>query len=145
MEYLYKCINKSIVICKTVKKECVCVHVCVCACARGCLCICRWKLRLPVDVSKEVKDLLSRDTLFTGEMKKYHNSSFFCDLFRATHMAYVSSQTRGWITATAAGLHHSHSNMGSELCLWPTPQLTATLIPWPTEQGQWSNLYPHGY
>ena len=29
-------------------------------------------------------------------------------------MAYVSSQARGRIGATALGLHHSHSNAGSE-------------------------------
>ena len=46
--------------------------------------------------------------------------SFFC-LFRATPMAYGSSQARGWIGATAASL--CHSNTGSEPCLWPTPQL----------------------
>ena len=47
-------------------------------------------------------------------------------LFRA---ALGSSQARGRIGATAAGLHHSHSNMGSELHLGPTPQLMATLDP----------------
>ena len=40
----------------------------------------------------------------------------------------------------AAGLHHSHSNTGSELSLWPTPQITATLDPYLTGQGQGSNL-----
>ena len=44
-------------------------------------------------------------------------------LFRATPMAYGGSQARGQIGATAAGLHHSHSNARSELCLQPTPQL----------------------
>ena len=39
-------------------------------------------------------------------------------------MAYGGSQARGPIGATAAGLHHSHSNKGSEPLLWPTPQLT---------------------
>ena len=52
----------------------------------------------------------------------------FC-LFRATPATYESSQVRGRIGATAAGLHHSHSNMGSELCLRPTLQLVATLDP----------------
>ena len=47
---------------------------------------------------------------------------FFC-LFRAAPMAYRSSQYRGQIGATAVSLHHSHSNMGSELHLQPTPQL----------------------
>ena len=37
--------------------------------------------------------------------------SFF--LFRATPVAYGSSQAGGWIRAAAVGLHHSHSNTGS--------------------------------
>ena len=50
-------------------------------------------------------------------------------LFRAAPTAYGVSQARGRIPATAAGLRHSHSNRGSELCLWPTPQLMATMDP----------------
>ena len=42
-------------------------------------------------------------------------------------MAYGSSQARGLIGATAAGLGHSHSNAGSEPHFRPTPQLTAML------------------
>ena len=34
--------------------------------------------------------------------------------FRATLAAYGSSQARGQTGTTAAGLHHSHSNAGSE-------------------------------
>ena len=37
-------------------------------------------------------------------------------------MEYGSSQARGQTGAAAAGLHHSHSHMGSELCLRPTLQ-----------------------
>ena len=37
---------------------------------------------------------------------------------RAAPAAYGSSQTRGWIGAVAAGLHHSHSNAGSRI--WAT-------------------------
>ena len=54
--------------------------------------------------------------------------SVFC-LFRAILTACGGSQARGLIGAIAAGLHHSHSNMGSEPSLRPTPQLTATLDP----------------
>ena len=39
---------------------------------------------------------------------------FFFFNFRATPTAYGVSQARGLIGATAAGLHHSHSNAGSE-------------------------------
>ena len=37
--------------------------------------------------------------------------------FRAAPTAYGGSQARGQIRAAAAGLHHSHSNSGSELHL----------------------------
>ena len=37
-------------------------------------------------------------------------------------MAYRGSLARGTIRAVAAGLHHSQSNVGSELHLQPTPQ-----------------------
>ena len=49
---------------------------------------------------------------------------FFC-LFRTTPMACGGSQARGLIGATATGLCHSHSNVGSELSLQPTPELMA--------------------
>ena len=43
---------------------------------------------------------------------------FFCFLlFRATPTAGRSSQARGQFGATAADLHHSHRNTGSELLL----------------------------
>ena len=50
-------------------------------------------------------------------------------LFRAAPSAYGGSQARGLIGATAAGLHHSHSNTGSKPPLRPTPQLMATPDP----------------
>ena len=40
-------------------------------------------------------------------------------------MVYQSSQAMGPIGATAAGLHHSHSNMESAPCLRHTPEVTA--------------------
>ena len=46
-------------------------------------------------------------------------------LFMATPVAYGGSQARGQTRDAAAGLHHSHSNAGSEPLLWPTPQLAA--------------------
>ena len=59
-------------------------------------------------------------------------------------MAYGGSQARGRTGAAAAGLCHSHSNVGSELHLRPTPQRTAMPDPEPTERGQGSNTRPHG-
>ena len=44
-------------------------------------------------------------------------------------VAYGGSQSRGSIGAVAAGLHHSHSNLGSKPRLRPTPQLMATPDP----------------
>jgi len=41
-------------------------------------------------------------------------------------------------------LRQSHSNSGSEPCLQPTPQLTATQDCYPIEQGRGPNLQPHG-
>ena len=58
---------------------------------------------------------------------------FFTELelffFRASPVAHGRSQARDQIRAIAAGLCHSHSNVGSKLCLKPTPQLEATLDP----------------
>ena len=59
-------------------------------------------------------------------------------------MAYGGSQARGLIGAIVTSLCQSYRNMGSEPCLQPTPQLTATPGPYPTKQGQGSNLQPHG-
>ena len=50
-------------------------------------------------------------------------------IFRTEPEAYGGSQARGQIGATAAGLHHSHSNLGSKPHLGPTPQLMATVDP----------------
>ena len=47
--------------------------------------------------------------------------------FKAAPTADGSFQARGRIGVAAAGLSHSHSNVGSEPHLWPTPQLMATL------------------
>ena len=59
-------------------------------------------------------------------------------------MAYRDSQARGLIGAIAASLHQSHSKAGSEQCLQPTPQFTATPDSQLTEQGQGLNLQPRG-
>ena len=44
-------------------------------------------------------------------------------------VAYGGSQARGRIAAIAAGLHHSHRNLGSEPHLRPTPQFIAMTDP----------------
>ena len=54
---------------------------------------------------------------------------FFC-FFRATPIAYGSSQARGEIRTTAASLHHSHSRTGSEPHLWPTPAHGNAITHW---------------
>ena len=58
---------------------------------------------------------------------------FFCFCFlsfsRAPPVTYGGCQARGLIGAVATVLHHNHSNTRSELCLRPTPQLTAKLDP----------------
>ena len=54
---------------------------------------------------------------------------FFVFVFRAAPASYGSSQARGQIGVTAAGLYLSHSNMGSEPHRQPIPQLKAVLDP----------------
>ena len=63
----------------------------------------------------------------------------------AVPVACGSSKVRGQIRAAAVSLHHSHSNVGSELHLQSVPQLTAMPDPSPAEQGQRLNPHPHGY
>ena len=58
--------------------------------------------------------------------------TIFCVFFAiswAAPMAYGGSQARGQMGAVASGLNQSHSNMGSEPLLQPTPQLTAMQDP----------------
>ena len=62
----------------------------------------------------------------TGEPLKKLLAIFF---FRATPMAYEDSQARVLIGATAASLHHSHSNARSKPHLQLIPQLMATPDP----------------
>ena len=59
----------------------------------------------------------------------YFILSFVFCLFRAAPAAYGGFQARDLIRAVAASLRHSHSSAGSEPCLQPTPQLTATPDP----------------
>ena len=76
--------------------------------------------------------ILNRFFFIKGEIFKilFIKIFFFFFLhFRATPAAYGGSQDRGQIRAAVAGLHQSHSNAGSETCLQPTAQLTATPDP----------------
>ena len=50
-------------------------------------------------------------------------NNFFFVFSRATPEAYGDSQARGLIGVVATGLRQSHSNVGSEPRLQPTPQL----------------------
>ena len=79
---------------------------------------------------------------FAHLQKKFFFAFFAISL--AAPVAYGGSQARSQIRALATGLRQGHSNAGSEPCLQPTPKLTATPDPQPTEQGQGSNLQPHG-
>ena len=54
---------------------------------------------------------------------------FLGGLFRAACAAHGGSQVRGRTGAVPAGLHHSHSDRGSELRLQPMSQTTATPDP----------------
>ena len=53
---------------------------------------------------------------------KFHHFLVFFFLFRAAPAAYGGSQARGVESAVAAGLWHSHSNLGSEPRMRPMPQ-----------------------
>ena len=55
---------------------------------------------------------------------------------RAAPVAYGGSQASGPVGAVAPGLCQSHSNVGSKLRLQPTPQLTATLDPYPLSKAR---------
>ena len=79
----------------------------------------------PKVVSNSVGDVYFASS-FAHLLVTPEDGGFF---FRAASAAYGGSQARGPIGATAAGLHHSHSNAGFELSLRPTPQLTATPDP----------------
>ena len=57
---------------------------------------------------------------------------FFC-LFKATSTAHGGSQAMGAIRAVAAGLHHNHSNSGSE------PWLISSFIV--VREDTWNNFY----
>ena len=77
------------------------------------------------------------------EMNMYTKSTYFIYLyilfyfilffvflpFLGPFPQHGGSQARGLISVVATGLCQSHSNVGSKLCLGPTPQLMATPDP----------------
>ena len=78
---------------------------------------------------KSVYHIIKEMGIFISASNNTNAFFFFLLLFRAAPEAYGGSQARGRNGVRAAGLCHSHSNMGSKLCLQPTPQLTATSDP----------------
>ena len=86
-------------------------------------------IRTKVKISSiSEKPSFSPLTIYPGTLT-FNIIFFFFLLFRVVPGAYGGSQARGRNGATAAGLHHSHSNTGSKPRLRPTPQLTATPDP----------------
>ena len=80
--------------------------------------------------------------LTSQRSKILQDSVFFLPLLGPLLRHMGGSQARGLMRAVATSLHQSHSNSGSKLRLYPTPQLMATPDPQPTEQGQGWNLQP---
>ena len=97
----------------------------------------RTKIRMrEVSCQKQQKCKESRATSLKelkekNQLNILYTIKFF--LFRAAPTAYEISQTKDRFKATGAGLHHSHSNMGSEPHLQPTSQLMAMPDSQPTE------------
>ena len=67
----------------------------------------------------------------------------FCVL-RAAPAAYGGSQARGPVRAAATGYTRVTTTWDPSCICNLHPQLTAMSDPQPTEQGQGSNLQPHG-
>ena len=65
------------------------------------------------------------ETSLAAELPRHPDGFVLLLLLLVATPAAYGPQARGSIGATAAGLHHSHSNAGSESHLQPTPQLTA--------------------
>ena len=76
-----------------------------------------WGSNYRISTSKKNIPLRDKKGLFTQGLNLFFLNlflpSFLC-LFRASPTAHGSSQARDWIRAVPAGLHHSHSNVGSE-------------------------------
>ena len=86
-----------------------------------------------VKSSKIRGQLVGQSIITVQDINPHRNSTnkeiLFLVCLRAAPAVYRGSQARGLIRATAASLHPSHSNTGSELCLQPTLQLATMLDP----------------
>ena len=82
-----------------------------------------------ISFQKIKKDFLNCSFTFSDtKVSDYLLVSLF--VFLGPHLAYGSSQVRGWTgAAAAASLYHSHSNVGSKPPLGPIPQLMAMSDP----------------
>ena len=78
---------------------------------------------------KKIQDIITDKILRCRKPKKIPKCNIIKFVYYLINLflAYGSPQTRCRFRAAAAGLSHSHSIVGSELHLWPTPQFTATL------------------
>ena len=125
----------------------MCVCVCICVCVYTCVCVCvythsvgklQWQGSNPYHSSDKClcsdNNFRSLTHYITRELWKCIRFVCLFLFFRAAPSAYGCSYSRGWIRATAARLHHNHSNAGFE--------------PRYSRQRQslthWSNSQPHG-
>ena len=93
-------------------------------------CLHELKINSPYHIFKVAQIIRSNSEWHLWE--KYYNSSLFLvGAYRATPMAYGSSQARGWVGATATSIRHNHSNTRSEPSLWLTAQLIEMAMPDP--------------
>ena len=70
----------------------------------------------------------------------FHSFFLVCFCFLEPHPWHMDVPRLGVESATAASLHHSHSNARSMLFLRPTPQFTAMLNPLSEARDQIPNL-----
>ena len=78
-------------------------------------CVADWDLPLSSIMTAYVLHIVS--TAYCQLGKRLKLVLFVCLFFRAFLAAYGGSSARGRIGAVASGLHHSHSNSGSDLHL----------------------------
>ena len=89
----------------------------------------RTKIKLATDFLTETKSEDSVKLCFKVLKTNKKNPRVLCAVYFYLFIYLVFSRARGLIGAVATGLRQGHSNVGSEPCLQPTPQLTATPDP----------------